>query len=80
MSLSLQNYILRRALLVVPTVLGAGIVVFFLLRILPGDICLVRWVDYGQELKPELLELCRDNLGLNAVSYTHLTLPTNREV
>ena len=68
-SLSLQNYILRRALLVVPTVLGAGIVVFFLLRILPGDICLVRWVDYGQDLKPELLELCRDNLGLNDPLY-----------
>ena len=67
--LSLQNYILRRALLVVPTVLGAGIVVFFLLRILPGDICLVRWVDYGQDLKPELLELCRDNLGLNDPLY-----------
>ena len=68
-SLSLQNYILRRTLLVVPTVLGAGIVVFFLLRILPGDICLVRWVDYGQDLKPELLELCRDNLGLNDPLY-----------
>ena len=49
--------------------LGAGIVVFFLLRILPGDICLVRWVDYGQDLKPELLELCRDNLGLNDPLY-----------
>ena len=68
-SLSLQNYILRRVLLVVPTVLGAGIVVFFLIRILPGDICLVRWVDYGQDLKPELLELCRDNLGLNDPLY-----------
>ena len=65
----MQNYILRRTLLVVPTVLGAGIVVFFLLRILPGDICLVRWVDYGQDLKPELLELCRDNLGLNDPLY-----------
>ena len=56
-------------MLVVPTVLGAGIVVFFLLRILTGDICLVRWVDYGQDLKPELLELCRDNLGLNDPLY-----------
>ncbi len=65
----MQNYILHRVLLVVPTVLGAGIVVFFLIRILPGDICLVRWVDYGQDLKPELLELCRDNLGLNDPLY-----------
>jgi peptide/nickel transport system permease protein len=63
--LSLQQYVFRRVLLVVPTVLGAGVLVFFLMRVIPGDICLVRWVDYGQDLRPELLELCRNNLGLN---------------
>ena len=35
------------------------------MRVIPGDICLVRWVDYGQDLRPELLKLCRDHLGLN---------------
>ena len=50
----------------VPTLLGAGILVFFLMRVLPGDICLVRWVDYGTDLDPALLELCRNQLGLNA--------------
>ena len=50
----------------VPTLLGAGILVFFLMRVLPGDICLVRWVDYGMNLDPALLELCRNQLGLNA--------------
>ena len=62
---TLQQYVLRRVLLVVPTVLGAGVFVFFLMRVIPGDICLVRWVDYGSDLRPELLELCRNNLGLN---------------
>ena len=65
----MQKYILKRVLLVAPTVLGAGIVVFFLMRIIPGDICLVRWVDYGFDLRPELLELCRDHLGLNDPLY-----------
>ena len=68
----------------IPTLLGAGILVFFLMRVLPGDICLARWVDYGMDLDPSLLELCRNQLGLNdplltqflPVSYTHLTLPT----
>ena len=50
----------------VPTLLGSGILVFFLMRVLPGDICLVRWVDYGTDLDPALLELCRNQLGLNA--------------
>ena len=62
---TLQQYVLRRVLLVVPTVFGAGVFVFFLMRVIPGDICLVRWVDYGYDLRPELLELCRNNLGLN---------------
>ena len=35
------------------------------MRVIPGDICLVRWVDYGQDLRPELLKICRDYLGLN---------------
>ena len=49
----------------IPTLLGAGILVFFLMRVLPGDICLVRWVDYGTNLDPNLLEFCRNQLGLN---------------
>lgn len=65
----MQQYVFRRVLLVVPTVLGAGVLVFFLMRIIPGDICLVRWVDYGQDLRLELLELCREQQGLNDPLY-----------
>ena len=61
----MKQYILKRLLLIIPTILGAGILVFFLMRIIPGDICLVRWVDYGTDLDPKLLELCRNELGLN---------------
>ena len=53
----------------VPTVLGAGILIFFLMRVIPGDICLSRWVDYGLNLDPTLLELCRNELGLNDPLY-----------
>ena len=59
------KYALKRVLLIVPTVFGAGILVFFLMRMIPGDICLVRWVDYGTDLDPALLQYCRDQLGLN---------------
>ena len=70
---SLQQYILGRILLMFPTLLGAGILIFVLMRVIPGDICLARWVDYGYDLDPALLELCREDLGLNAPLYIQLT-------
>jgi peptide/nickel transport system permease protein len=53
----------------IPTILGAGVLVFFLMRVVPGDICLVRWVDYGTDLDPALLDFCRNQLGLNDPLY-----------
>ena len=53
----------------IPTILGAGVLVFFLMRVIPGDICLVRWVDYGTDLDPALLDFCRNQLGLNDPLY-----------
>ena len=61
----MTKYIFKRALLIVPTVLGAGVLVFFLMRVIPGDVCLVRWLDFGTHRDLGLLELCRDELGLN---------------
>ena len=65
----MKNYALKRTALSIPTILGAGILVFFLMRVIPGDICLARWVDYGTDLTPALLEYCRDDLGLNDPLY-----------
>ena len=62
----MKLYIFKRLLLIGPTVLGVAVLVFFLMRVIPGDICLARWVDYGMDLDPALLELCRNDLGLNA--------------
>ena len=53
----------------IPTILGAGILIFLLMRVIPGDICLVRWVDYGTDLDPALLDHCRNELGLNDPLY-----------
>jgi peptide/nickel transport system permease protein len=53
----------------IPTIFGAGVLVFFLIRVIPGDICLVRWVDYGTDLDPSLLDFCRNQLGLNDPLY-----------
>ncbi|SVD49797.1 uncharacterized protein METZ01_LOCUS402651, partial [marine metagenome] len=65
----MTQYILKRFLLIVPTILGAGILVFFLMRVIPGDICLIRWLDFGTHKDLALLHLCRDELGLNDPLY-----------
>ena len=61
----MYRYIIVRILLMIPTVFGSGILVFFLMRVIPGDICLTRWVDFGANLDPYILDLCRHKLGLN---------------
>ena len=53
----------------VPTVLGAGALVFFLMRVIPGDVCLFKWVDFGTHKDLALLEICRNELGLNDPLY-----------
>ena len=49
----------------IPTVFGAGALVFFLMRIIPSDICLTRWVDFGTDLSAETLNFFREELGLD---------------
>ena len=61
----MTKYILKRILLIVPTIFGAGVLVFFLMRVIPGDVCLIRWLDFGTHKDLALLDLCRDELGLN---------------
>lgn len=62
---SLYKYILKRVVLAIPTVIGAAAIVFFLSRLIPGDVCEVRLLDMGMNADLELIELCRENLGLN---------------
>ena len=57
------RYIIVRILLMIPTVFRAGAIIF-LMRIIPGDICLTRWVDFGTDLNPDTLNFCRQELGL----------------
>ena len=61
----MYQYVLTRVVLMIPTVVGAGAIVFFLMRVIPGDVCLVRWVDYGIHFDQEVVDICRNELGLN---------------
>ena len=56
------QYIIRRLVLAIPMLLGAMSIVFFAMRILPGDPCIAMM---GDEATKEALEDCVRNLGLN---------------
>ena len=61
----MSQYILKRLLLMIPTLLGAGALVFVLLRLIPGDICVLRLAGGGGTVDPRAVELCHNELGLD---------------
>jgi peptide/nickel transport system permease protein len=61
----MYRYILKRLLLMIPTLFGAAVLVFFLMRLVPGDICLLRLATGGGRVDPQVLDNCRTELGLD---------------
>ncbi len=59
------QYILKRIILMIPTLIGAAILIFFLLRLIPGDVCELKMAGAGLYADPEAIEICRTNLGLD---------------
>jgi len=61
----MYRYIVNRMLLVVPTLVGAAALVFVLMRLIPGDICMVRLGSGGASVDPRALAVCHAELGLD---------------
>ena len=61
----MHRYIVNRVLLVVPTLVGAAALVFVLMRLIPGDICMVRLGSGGASVDPRALAVCHAELGLD---------------
>lgn len=59
------KYTIKRVLLMVPTLFGAAVLVFFLLRLIPGDVCELRMSGEGGFVDDEAIRICQENLGLN---------------
>ena len=55
----------KRLLLMIPTLLGAAVLIFMLLRLIPGDVCELRLAGTGLYVDPAEINLCRENLGMN---------------
>jgi peptide/nickel transport system permease protein len=61
----MYRYIINRVLLVFPTLLGAATLVFILMRLIPGDICLVRLGSGGESFTTAALNSCHAEIGID---------------
>jgi len=59
------RYTANRVLLMIPTLLGVAVLIFFLLRIVPGDIVEVKLRGDGGAVTQEMIETERHRLGLD---------------
>jgi len=59
------RYTVNRILLMIPTLIGVAVLVFVLLRLMPGDIVELRFLMEGGQASPEALAAERVRLGLD---------------
>jgi peptide/nickel transport system permease protein len=62
-------YIIRRLLLVIPTLAGVAVAVFFLIRVMPGDVVVVKLRADGAAISEETIQAERKRLGLDKPLY-----------
>ena len=61
----MHRYIVTRLLLAVPTLAGAATLVFILMRLVPGDVCIIRMGAGGSHVDPAALAACHQQLGID---------------
>jgi peptide/nickel transport system permease protein len=61
----MYRYIVSRILLMIPTLFGAAALVFFLMRLIPGDICVIRLGSGGTSFTEQALATCHAEIGLD---------------
>ena len=62
----MRTYILKRLLLIVPTLLGVAAIVFLIMRVIPGDVALmILGGDDGGQINQQQVDALRQQLGLD---------------
>src|SRR5215218_10788736 len=59
------RYTLNRLLLMIPTLIGVAVLVFFMLRVVPGDVVEIKLRGDGGNVSQETIEMERKKLGLD---------------
>jgi len=67
-------YILKRLLAMIPTLLGVAVLIFLLLRVVPGDVVEAKYLAQGSQFQSqELMDLERKKLGLDQPLWKQFT-------
>jgi peptide/nickel transport system permease protein len=67
-------YILKRLLAMIPTLLGVAVLIFILLRVVPGDVVEARFLTQGSQFQSqELMDIERKKLGLDQPMWKQFT-------
>src|SRR5881628_1581822 len=61
----MAKYIVKRLLLMIPTLLGVAVLIFFLMRVVPGDLVELRFAGESAFAQKENLDTERARLGLD---------------
>src|SRR3990172_4700340 len=57
--------VVKPVLPMIPTLIGVAVLIFLLLRVIPGDVVEVRFVAQGQFTSQDVLQIERAKLGLD---------------
>jgi peptide/nickel transport system permease protein len=61
----MTRYIFKRIVLMIPTLIGVATLIFFLMRVVPGDIVELRFSGEGSAVSKETIAIERTRLGLD---------------
>jgi peptide/nickel transport system permease protein len=68
------HYIVKRLLLMIPTLFGVAVLIFLLLRVVPGDVVEARYMAQGSQFQSQnLMDLERKKLGLDQPMWKQFT-------
>jgi peptide/nickel transport system permease protein len=68
------QYIVKRLLLMIPTLFGVAVVIFLLLRVVPGDVVEARYLTQGSQFQSQdLMDQERKKLGLDQPLWKQFT-------
>jgi len=67
-------YILKRLLAIIPTLFGVAVLIFLLLRVVPGDVVEARYMSQGSQFQSQdLMDIERKKLGLDQPMWKQFT-------
>jgi peptide/nickel transport system permease protein len=67
-------YIIKRLMMMIPTLLGVAVLIFLLLRVVPGDVVEARYMTQGSQFtSQDLMDIERKKLGLDQPIWKQFT-------